>query len=200
MNSSIYALLHNESTLYVLNNLQSIPSGQSDVKSVVKTLNQEFFARYDIAFEDYELPNYPENPNEIDLRQWVEESPQSNELKNYLNQTVDILEQELPQDEYYNQLDDLLATANNELTSDDQIKFQDHILVAKRSYVLWFSEIDGQREWLSELRNVDVPNPDDVVARVNWWKVLGVDCVGGLMTGTPIGYAGASAISVIMQL
>lgn len=34
---------------------------------------------------------------------------------------------------------------------------------------------------------------------VNWWKVLGVDCVGGLMGGA-VGYVGASAISVIMQL
>jgi len=34
---------------------------------------------------------------------------------------------------------------------------------------------------------------------INWWKVLGVDCVGGMMGG-PGGYAGASAIAVIMQM
>lgn len=126
MNSSIYALLHNESSLDILNNIQSIPSSESDVKNVVKTLNQDFCARYDITFEDYELPSYLEDPNEIDLRQWIDVSPQSGDLKNYLNQTVDILEQELPQDAYYNQLDSLLESANDELTSEDKIKFQDH--------------------------------------------------------------------------
>lgn len=65
--------------------------------------------------------------------------------------------------------------------------------------MLWFSEIDGQRAWLSEVRNVNIPNPNDVVASVNWWKVLGVDCIGGAMGG-PAGYLGASGIAVIMQL
>ena len=200
MNSSIYSLLHNESALYILNNIQSIPSGQNNVKSTVKILNQDFLSRYDIAFEDYALPIFPPNSNDIDLRQWIAESSQSNDLKGFVNQTIDILEQELPQVDYYNQLDNLLNTADGVLTSNDKIKFQDSILVAKRSYELWFSEIGGQREWLSELRNIDLPNPNDVVASINWWKVLGVDIVGGIVSaGNPVGFLGASTIAVIMM-
>lgn len=35
--------------------------------------------------------------------------------------------------------------------------------------------------------------------RVNWWKVLACDCIGGAVGG-PGGYVGASATSVVMQL
>lgn len=40
---------------------------------------------------------------------------------------------------------------------------------------------------------------DGDIQEINWWKTLGVDCIGG-MVGGPGGYVGSSAISVIMQL
>lgn len=201
MNNSIYALLHNEGVLYVLNNIQNIPSDENEVKSVVKSLNREFLEKYEINFEDYELPEFPENLDEINLKEWIAESPQSDELKQLLNQTVDVIERELPQKEFYHQLNDLLERAEESLpTKKDRVKFYDHILVARRSYLLWFSEIDNQRSWISELYHVEIEDPEETANRINWWKVLAVDCIGGVMTGTPVGYLGASAISVVMQL
>lgn len=200
MNNSIYAMLHNEGVLYVLNNIEKIPSDENEVKEVVKSLNKEFLEKYKIEFEGYKLPEFPKDPNDIDLRKWIAESPQSEELKQFLNQTINVIEKEMPQKEFYNSLDKLLKTANKVLPSGDKEKYQDHILVAKRSYLLWLSEIDEQRAWIAELSHIEISDPEGTASRVNWWKVLGVDCIGGLMTGTPVGYLGASAISVVMQL
>jgi len=65
--------------------------------------------------------------------------------------------------------------------------------------VLWFSEINGQRAWLSELYHIKINDPEQLIKSVNWWKVLGCDCVGDIVGGA-YGYLGVSACSVIMQL
>lgn len=196
--NSIYSVLHNESALFILNNVEKIPKDQSEAKSIVKALNQKFLKQYDIPFKDYNLPEYPENPNEIDLRKWISESSQSSNLKKLVNKTVDIIDKEPKQKDFYDQLDNLLKESKDQLDENDLNKFEDHILVAKRSYQLWFSEIDGRKEWIGEVRKVELPDgPVVTERRINGWKVLGANCIGGIVGG-PVGYLGSSGIAVIM--
>lgn len=196
--NSIYAVLHNESALFILNNVEKIPKDQTEAKSLVKDLNQKFLKKYNIPFKDYSLPEYPADPNEIDLREWISKSSQSTSLKKLANKTIDIIDKEPKQTDFYNQLDDLLKESKEQLDENDFYKFQDHILVAKRSYQLWFSEIDGRKEWIGEVRKVKLPDPVVTSRRINGWKVLGVNCIGGLVGG-PVGYLGSSGIAVIMM-
>ncbi len=195
MNSRIYSLLHNEAIRFILNNLKNIPL-RNEVERVVKELNSEFFRKYGIHFRDYSLPPFPENPNNVNLREWITQSPQSDELKFWLNKTIDVLE---AQKDYLTTQDDLHnleVNAKNRLNHDDFVIYSDHIFVAISSIQYWTSKIEGEFVWKLDIRNF---NPDPPAA-INWWKVFGCDCIGGIVTGTPVGYAGASAISVIMQL
>ena len=116
-----------------------------------------------------------------------------------MNKVIDIIEKKPNQVELYRELDSLLISAKEELKNDDVQKFQDSVLVAQRSYFLWFSEIDGQRSWFAELKKIDIPDLPKVTEDINWWKVFACDCVGGIFGG-PAGYVAASLTSVIMQM
>ena len=195
MKRNILARMHNEGIIYCLNKCQGIPSSEDSPKSV-ESLVKEFCIIHELPYAPSNLPAFPKGINDLDLGEWVEQITFSDEFKKLVNSTLGILEQNYSIFETFNKLDVLLEQAKSTLSENEFPDFEDHIYVAKRSIEFWLSEIDGIRVW-----KLNAPCLKDIQekAPINWWKVLGCDCVGGLFNG-PAGYICASVISVIMQL
>ncbi len=194
MKRNILARMHNDGIIYGLNAMQEIPSPQG-IPSTVESLVREFSEKYEVPFEPLNLPEFPENINDLNLDEWVDQTSFSTEFKNLAKGTLDVLERELSIVESFQEFDRLLSQAESTLSESEFYVFDDHIYVAKRSMEFWKAEVDETQIWqlhASFLERRSARGP------INWWKVFGCDCVGGFFGG-PGGYIGASLISVIMQ-
>ena len=194
MKRNIFARMHNDGIIYVLNALEEIP-GQRDIPSTVESLIREFCEKFGLPFEPLNLPAFPENIEDLNLDEWVDQTSFSLNFKKLAKATLDLLERDLNIVDSFQEFDRLLSQAKSTLNETEFFVFDDHIYVAKRSMEFWKSEADETHIWqlhASFLKGTSAKDP------INWWKVFGCDCVGGLM-GNVAGYIGASVISVIMQ-
>lgn len=194
MERNILARMHNDGIIYGLNALHEIPSPQG-IPSTVESLVREFSEKYDVPFEPLNLPEFPENINDLNLDEWVDQTSFSTEFKNLAKGTLDVLERELSIVESFQEFDRLLGQAESTLNESEFYVFDDHIYVAKRSMEFWKAEVDETQVWQLHASFLDGRSAR---GPINWWKVLGCDCVGGFFGG-PHGYIGVLLISIIMQ-
>jgi hypothetical protein len=152
------------------------------------------------------VPDFSEDIETLDLNVWLSEFDMSESLKLEVAKVFELLESA-------NNLNEILALielkeleAVNLFQGNDLNLYYEHLAVAKHTSIFWSPEEEGGMDGIQYLNTTDLSatgksNAKKLISarRVNWWKVLAVDCVGG-MVGALAGYAGASAISVIMQL
>jgi len=128
MNRNILARMHNDGIIYGLNALQEIPSPR-DIPSTVESLVREFSEKYEVPFEPLNLPEFPENINDLNLDEWVDQTSFSNDFKNLAKATLDVLERELSIVESFQEFDRLLSQAESTLNETEFYVFDDHIYV-----------------------------------------------------------------------
>lgn len=193
--------LHNEQLKFVLENVDYVPENVS-VKQYVEGIlysNESYSLKSATSLES--IPDFPDNIEELDLNEWLNEFDISEELKSEILNTFDLFQ--TAQD-----LTDILEGIKQKEISASEIfqgaeldLYYEHLAVAKYTSIFWYPESEGGLNGIQYLNSSQLKSASSLKStqQVNWWKVLGVDCVGGMMGG-PGGYAGASAISVIMQL
>ena len=84
----------------------------------------------------------------------------------------------------------------NNLSVEDKVKYLEFLSVMKYSSYFWDPTGLNGIKFLNK-GNQFILNQQS--SKVNMWKVFACDCIGGIVAGGPIGYAGASCISMIMQ-
>jgi hypothetical protein len=186
--------MHNDGIIYGLNVLQEIPSPR-EIPSIVESLVREFSEKYKVPFEPLNLPEFSENIDDLNLDGWVDQTSFSNDFKNLAKATLDVLECELSIVESFQEFDRLLNQAESTLNETEFYVFDDHIYVAKRSMEFWKAEVDETKIWELHASFLEGRSTRGLI---NWWKVLGCDCIGGFFGG-PGGYISASLISFLMQ-
>jgi hypothetical protein len=186
--------MHNDGIIYGLNVLQEIPSPR-EIPSIVESLVREFSEKYKVPFEPLNLPEFSENIDDLNLDGWVDQTSFSNDFKNLAKATLDVLECELSIVESFQEFDRLLNQAESTLNETEFYVFDDHIYVAKRSMEFWKAEVDETKIWELHASFLEGRSTRGLI---NWWKVLGCDCIGGFFGG-PCGYISASLISFLMQ-
>lgn len=197
---------HNVDLKYILENLDEIPARKSIKPTIEKVLSTKYSTDNllkSVSSSLYEIPDFPETIEELDLYSWVDSYDVSVELKEKLKETLDILSQDYALNDLLTILSQKEVDAKNFFTGTELDTYYSHLSVAKNSAIFWRPESEGG---LNGIQYLNINNLKSAQA-VNWWKVLGCDCVGGVMgsmAATPIGgavgYVGASAISTIMQL
>lgn len=198
---------HNDDLKYILENLEGIPERGSIKPAIEKVLKTKYISDNQLKSVSTglsEIPDFPESIDELDLYSWVENFNVSRELKDKLKETLDILSLDYELQELLKILSQKELEAANFFSGTELNAYYSHLAVAKKSAFFWAPESEGG---LNGIQYLEVENLKSV-QRVNWWKVLGCDCVGGVMgtvmsanpLGGAVGYVGASAISTIMQL
>jgi len=197
---------HNEDLKYILENLDEIPAKKSIKQTIERILSIKYSGENQLKSVSTsldEIPGFPESIEELDLYSWVDSYDVSEELKDKIKETLDILTKGYELNELLSILTQKELEAENQFSGTELNAYFSHLSVAKNSATFWAPESEGG------LNGIQYLNTDNLKSAqaVNWWKVLGCDCVAGVvgsMTATPFGgaiaYAGASAISVIMQL
>lgn len=197
---------HNEDLKYILENLDEIPTRKSIKPTIESVLSVKYSTENQLKSVSSsldEIPDFPETIEELDLYSWVDSYDISEELKEKIKESLDILSKGYELNELLSILSQKELEAENLFSGTELNTYYFHLSVAKNSAIFWAPESEGG------LNGIQYLNTDNLKSAqaVNWWKVLGCDCVAGVvgsMTATPFGgamaYAGASAISVIMQL
>jgi len=186
--------MHNIQLQYVLENTNKIPN-RSEVRShVEKVLSQHNSLKSTVSLSS--LPDFPENLDDFDLNSWVDEMNISSTLKSEILITFQIFQNSSNLNEIIQQIETRELSASSIFNGSELDLFYEHLAVAKYSATFWSPEEQGG---LNGIQYIDIANLKSTKGSINGWKVFGVDCVGGLMGG-PVGYAGASLISAIMQL
>ncbi len=185
--------MHNTQLKYVLENTNKIPE-KSEVRShVEKILSQHSSFKTTVSLSS--LPSFFENFENFDMNNWVNEFNISSDLKSEIFITFQILQNASDLKDIIRQIEERELNASNLFSGNELDLFYEHLAVAKYSATFWSPEEQGG---MNGIQYINVTNLKST-HRVNWWKVLGCDCVGGLVANAA-GYVGASAISVIMQL
>lgn len=199
-------IMHNEDAKYILENMQEIPKKHL-IKSEIKRILQQKYSEKNqlksVSTGLNTIPDFPDTIDELDINKWIDSYPISDELKTKMKETLIILSSG-------HNLSDLLDIIR-EKELDAKIYFNEkelevyysHLAVAKYSAIFWSPESEGGLYGIQYLKTDNLKS----VQKVNWWKVLGVDCVSGIVgtaAATPFGgaiaYVGGSTIAVIMQL
>jgi hypothetical protein len=140
--------------------------------------------------------------NELDFGSWLDDMGISLELKEAVNETLVILESSQNLDEILSRIKLKETEASKRFVGEELNTYYSHLAVAKYSATFWSPISQGGEEGINHLINIGSANKNEgahaKLSRINWWKVLACDCVGGIVAG-PAGYIGASAISAIMQ-
>ena len=148
-------------------------------------------------------PTFPERFDDIDLYDQIRISKNSPELKAAATELIKITERQLTYTDFEAELTRLTDAESKNLKQGDATPFNDMVIVATQSHSLYFGNADDAATFSALVNGlqggIGQGGNYEPMARVNWWKVLACDCIGGLVGG-PGGYLGASAISVIMQL
>jgi len=183
-------VLHNEALKYVLENTTEIPIS-SETKSFVEQILNEKYQNTSLS----SIPAFPDNFNDLDPYVWINQFNVSEAYKVEVKKTFDLFRNANNLNEILTSIEDREIQANTIFSGSDLDLYYEHLAVARHTAIFWSPEDQGG---LNGIQYVAVGSFKSTKA-INWWKVLGVDCVGGCMGGA-VGYAGASAISVIMQL
>lgn len=197
--ASIHASTHNEAMTYVFSNLERVPEG--DYESVVFGIYGDFCTRNGIPFPTTTtLPTFPTDFKDLDLNTWIEGADASQGMKAASRGILEIVDRRLPYNEFASQIASFVEGAQRSLSGEEAATLEDMATVARQSHQLYIAP-EGVTPFVQLAGEISGGNGGngDVAYSVNWWKVLGCDIIGGLVSG-PAGYLGASAISVIMQL
>lgn len=184
-------VLHNEALKYVLENTTEIPISSETKSFVEQILNQ----KYDSVSLD-SIPEIPSNIDSLDLLTWLNEFNISTDLKSEIAKTFTLFESEPDLAYLISEIEAREVAADSLFEGEELNKYYEHLAVAKYTATFWYPESQGG---LNGIQYLNIGSLKSTQA-VNWWKVLGVDVVGGVMGGmNPVTYAGASAIAVIMM-
>lgn len=191
---------HNEELKFILENVAEIPSA-GEVKSYVEKILRNKDAALKSTVSLASIPDFPENIDELDLNSWLNEFSISIELKNEITKTFELFQTAQSLNEILEEIKLKELNASNIFQGHDLELYYEHLAVAKHTSIFWYPLEQGGMNGIQYLNASGLKSASTLksTSAVNWWKVLGVDCVGGMM-GAAVGYAGASAISVIMQL
>lgn len=192
---------HNEDLKFILENVNEKPQ-KNDIKLYVENiLKKRQPENLKSAVTLSSIPDFPENIDNLNLNLWLDEFDISTELKTEISKTFELFRTAQSLTEILNEIKLKELNASHLFQGVDLELYYEHLAVAKYTSIFWYPEEEGGMNGIQYLNfsNLKVASSLKSAKVVNWWKVLGVDCVGGLMGGA-VGYAGASAISVIMQL
>lgn len=203
-------IAHNEYLLFLVKETKSRMQNKIDKKMIsadfikqslssnvsITSIDQPIDIITDLTQIDH-LDYLVENFEELNFPNWISTFGIEGSLKSNILQTVEMFKSETDLKSLLNSIHQKELNASNIFQGSELELYYEHLAVARHSAIFWASAEDGGMNGLQHL----VPEEEILVEsrRINWWKVLGVDCVGGVMGG-PKGYAGASLISVIMQL
>jgi len=185
--------MHNIQLQYVLENTKTIPDKNNVISHVEEILSQQNTLKSTVSLSS--IPGFPENFDDLDMNNWVNEFDISSKLKSEILITFQIFQSASDLNDIIDQIEAREVNASKIFSGNELDLFYEHLAVAKYTATFWAPEEQGG---MNGIQYINVSNLKSAQA-VNWWKVLGVDCVGGMM-GAAVGYAGASAIAVIMQL
>jgi len=193
--------LHNEDLQYILTNVSEIPK-KGEVKPYVeKLLNQKYNRGLKSIVSLESIPDFPENIEDLDLNTWLKEFNLSSALKLEISRTFELIQSEPDLNVLIAEIETRELEANNLFEGAELELYYEHLAVAKYTSIFWYPEKQGGLNGIQylDIQNLKSSSNLKSIQAVNWWKVLGVDCIGGMMGG-PVGYVGASGIAVIMQL
>ncbi len=188
---------HNQGVKYVLQHLQELPEGDAIVEKIDE-LTGSFFIMTRGSYDGMRLPPIPETIEELDPYEWIKEAPVSYAVKQYEFSLLNLLSQDMAIEEFEQALELLERRAMLNLSGGDLEIFLSSASVARHSMRFWTPCELGGMGGLEYLHICGVDTGYDSRA-INWWKVLGCDCLGGIFGGAG-GYICASLISVVMQL
>jgi len=183
-------ILHNEALKYVLEKTTEIPPSKETKAFVEKILNEKY--------ENTSLssiPAFPGNFNDLDLSVWIDNFEVSEDLKVEAKKTFDLFKNANNLNEILISIENREVEANTIFSGSELDLYYEHLAVARHTAIFWYPVDQGGLDGFQYLAAGSLKSTN----AVNWWKVLGVDCIGGWMGGA-VGYAGASLIAVIMQL
>lgn len=203
-----FGIEHNEQVIYALQNLDTVPAPE-DANHVVAGLLCQYLSVMEGGCVWPPFPGFPfpwPDPtgpwllDDLDLYASASSLGLSADLEYYVHETLHLSEAGLSLPDF----DQALTTLENEaaatLSSDDLWTYYGFSSVARHSSRLWLSEEEGGMGAIHQLNPATGVDTVEVAARIKWWKVALADAIGALQTGTVIGAAGASVISVLKQL
>jgi hypothetical protein len=184
---------HNDGVKYILQQMTYIPSGSNNIESYVDGIYGTWSeAVKPIAFG---FPAMPNNFDDFTPYSWVDSLSYSKQFKNLVTSTLDLFQSSPGLQVILDSIAVREQRASSLLSGNELNMYYEHLAVAKYAATFW-SPVD--QGGLNGLQYLNVRQQKSSL-NINWWKVFGVDCVGGLIGGAG-GYIGASTISVIMQL
>lgn len=198
-----YGIEHNEGLRKILPKIDNSVSTINAFDVTVGIINSTFskpVTHY--RFNDYSDPI-------LMLNELLSKGDISNDLyalvKKDLDNTVN-MENSTSIDSYVQQVKSELS--NSLLHSIDQSKYLEFLSTLKHSSYFWDVSGENGRQYLNISSSPSKGGPssqfymsnDANFMKFNWWKVLGCDCVGAIVSlGNPLGAAGASVCSIIGQ-
>ena len=196
---------HNASVDYVMSNLKSIPNSSKSVKVEVSSLLLIYKKQSDktkslsIKSVSDQIPDVPESLNETSIHNWVNNMPYSDLFKSKVFETFEILKKFSTIEELDTKLKNKEKEAANFFEGQELRLYYEHLAVARYSVLYWSNVTMGGKGGFTKSFAMSIKLTGKPRTKaVDYWKVFAVDCIGGVMGG-PLGYAGASAIAVIMQ-
>lgn len=173
--------------------MEYIPSGIANITATFDTLYCDW-TNTSLPLSHSFPGTFPENIEDLDLDAWVSSLSYSSTFKNLVYNTLDLLESSPGLSVIQDSIAHWEQKASKILSGTELNKYYEHLALAKYSAYFWSPEEEGGLYGIQYL----AASKKKSTMFINWWKVLGCDCVGGLVGG-PAGYLGASTISVIMQ-
>ena len=184
--------MHNIQLQYVLENTKVIPDKNKAIARVEELLSQ--YDSFKLTVSLSSIPNLPEN---LDMDMWVNEFNITSNLKSEIFVTFQIFQNASDLNDIIQQIEEREVNASSIFSGNELDLFYEHLAVAKYTAIFWSPEEQGGMNGVQYLNVGNLKSTKEI----DWWKVFGVDCVGGIMSGgNPAVYAGASTIAVIMML
>lgn len=200
---------HNTESKEIMASITSIPDNVDDVITMVASIIKENSTDIQLkssSIEDIssQLPPFPNSINDFDIENWVDELPYSENFKLEVLKTVESFKTFTSIDELTQDIKVREENLASKFVDEELRLLYEHLAVARHTVLFWSSEeyggLDGYAfavERSISLRGNEITLKS--AAQVDLTKVFAIDCIGGFMGGA-VGYAGASCISVIMQL
>lgn len=197
-----YGKEHNDALRLILPKIDNSVSAKNVFDATVGIINSTFskpVTHY--RFKDYSDPL-------IMLNELLSKGSITDDLyqlvKKDLNNTF-TMDNSISIDSYVQQTK--ASKSYNNLVPGDQQKYLAFLSTMKHSSYFWDVSGENGRQYLnsnttflSGPSNQFYERDDSAFMLINWWKVLGCDCVGAIVSlGNPIAAAGSSVCSIIGQ-
>ena len=181
---------HNNGCQYILENIEYIPTGTENIYTYIEDIYEE----WEYAILPFVQPEFPEDIEDLDLYEWVDNLSGSVGFKVLLTNTLELLESMPGLEVITDSVVIWEEKASNSLSGSELDTYYEHLALAKYSAYFWSPECEGGLEGIKYLGL-----KKKSTMAINWWKVFGADCIGGIAGGA-VGYLAVSSVAVIMQL